>query len=180
MYLFYISHKFLVAYEPGNAEELFVDQNTCDLVIRAHLALLQYLLVVVKVLQSFPEVQVEPLLSLIFLPVFCEFINVTTTISEEELSDVVVIVLVSLVIIRSEVYGFGELSAVVGTDFAYMNEFLSVLINQQLYLDIKLFHSIFILLARVANKFFQAIRVQVEVQVRAEEFSLVQDLISNH
>ena len=107
-----------------------------------------------KVLQALPEIEVETLLSLVFLPEFCEFVYVTAAISKEELAHVLIEVLVSLIVIRNEIYGFGKLGTVILAHFAYMNKFEAILIDQELDLDIKLLHSIFILLSRISDKLF--------------------------
>ena len=132
-------------------------KDTSNLVIRAYLALFESLFIEVQVLKALPKVEVEALIALCTLPVFCEFIYVTSGVSKEELGDILIKVLVSFVVISSEVNGLRELPTIVVPYLADLNEFASVFIYQQLQLGIKLFDSVFILLARVTNKFLQSI-----------------------
>jgi hypothetical protein len=53
----------------------------------------------VKILKAFPEVKVETLFSLDFLPVICEFVNVSSAVSEEEFGYITIKVLVSLIVV---------------------------------------------------------------------------------
>ena len=133
-----------------------------------------------EVLQAVPEVQIEALLTLGLLPQRCEFVYVTSTVPEEELRDILIEVLVSLIIIGREVDGLRELCTVVVSHLADLDKLAAVFINEQLQLRVKLLNGIFIFLAGVPNEFLQPVRVQVEVEVCAEELSLIKDLVGYH
>lgn len=133
-----------------------------------------------EVLQAVPEVQVEALLTLGALPKRCEFVYVTSTVPEEELRDILIEVLISLIIIGREVDGLSELCSIVVSHLADLDKLAAVFINEQLQLRVQLLNGIFIFLPRVSDEFLQPVRVQVEVEVCAEELSLIEDLVGNH
>lgn len=107
-----------------------------------------------EVLKAVPEVQVEALLTLGALPESCEFVYVTSTVPEEELRDILIEVLISLVIIGREVDGLRELCTVIMSHLADLNKLAAVFIYEQLQLRVQLLNCIFIFLAGVPNKFF--------------------------
>ena len=84
------------------------------------------------------------------------------------------------VVVGSEIEGLGVINAAVGPFLEPVPHIELVLLHELLNLHVKRFDGIIVLLSRVPNKLFVAFFVQVEHEVRAEELSLIKDLVRDH
>ena len=135
---------------------------------RANASFFKCFLVVLQILHSIPERFLEAHLFLLFQPHCLKLIDVTSSILQEKLAHVAVVVVISLVVVSSEVNSLRELGAVVLPVFDPLLELHSVLGYNQCQLCIQLFHCVFILSARISNEFRLHIIIEVEVEVSAE------------
>jgi hypothetical protein len=94
-----------------------VREDLDDLVVAAQFPLLEHLLVVVELLHALPEAQFEALVTLVLVPQVLELVNVSATVSHEELAHIRVEIVIALVVVGSKVDGSCKLLFVVFPSF---------------------------------------------------------------
>jgi len=94
-----------------------VCEDLDDLVVTAHFALLEHLFVVVELLHALPEAELEALVTLVLVPQVLELVNVSATVSHEELAHIRVEIVITLVVVGSKVDSSCELLFVVFPSF---------------------------------------------------------------
>ena len=107
-----------------------------------------------QVLHAVPEIKVEALIALCPLPSRCEFVDVASSISQEELGHILIVLLVPLVVVGGEIYSFGELRTVIMSHLGDLDELAAVLVNQELKFCVQLLDGILVLLSWVSNQLF--------------------------
>lgn len=84
------------------------------------------------------------------------------------------------VIVGSKVQSGCHVSPLEHPSFDEFSELVLVVVLQILDLLVERFHGIFVLLARVTNDLAKTLVVEVEIQVRAEKLTLIENLVLDH
>lgn len=133
-----------------------------------------------QLLQALPEAKLEALLTLSLVPEVLKLINVSSAVAHEESAHIGIEIFISLVIVGGKVNCSCKLLLIVFPSLRQLVKEQPVFLLNQSKFRVQLLNRIFILLSRVSNQLLLLITIEVEIEISAEQFTLIEYLKRNH